>query len=202
MYPVIRGATSSSRALQTTSLYDFASPRLIQYPLLPHIARQLQHDVPVPPLDAASTRTSTSDAWASSRPVQAALDRRSSLEVMPTDGVTLSDERCSGERTPTRRSAWPTRGARGSSGGTQIRMIGAHAGHVAISSRWPAAEVPRGLTIEVKCLDRTSAGATWTVPCITADLNPARTEVARAHRTLPGRQSPGTFNLCRYAVLR
>jgi hypothetical protein len=68
------------------------------------MSRQLQHDVPVPPLDAASTRTSTSDPWASSRPVQAALDRRSGLEVMPINGVTLSDERCPGERTPIRLS--------------------------------------------------------------------------------------------------
>ncbi len=44
---------------------------------MPHIARQRQHDVPVPPLDAASTRTSTSDPRASRRRVQAALNRRS-----------------------------------------------------------------------------------------------------------------------------
>jgi hypothetical protein len=58
--------------------------------------------VPVPPLDAASTRTSISNPSASSRPVQAAL--KVGLEVMPIDGVTLSDGHCPGERTPTRRS--------------------------------------------------------------------------------------------------
>jgi len=30
---------------------------------MPHIVRQFQHDPPVPPLDAASARTWTSDPW-------------------------------------------------------------------------------------------------------------------------------------------
>jgi len=54
---------------------DAVTPMQRNRPHLPHIARQFQHDVPVPPLDAASTRTSTSDPRASSRPVQAALHR-------------------------------------------------------------------------------------------------------------------------------
>jgi len=43
---------------------------------VPQIARQLVHDVPVPPLDAASARAWASGPCASSGPVQPALDRR------------------------------------------------------------------------------------------------------------------------------
>lgn len=57
---------------------------------MPHIARQLQHNVLAPPPDAASTRTSTSNLWASSRqPNRRWMEI--SLEVMPIDSVTLSD---------------------------------------------------------------------------------------------------------------
>jgi hypothetical protein len=52
-----------------------------------HIARQLQHDVPVPPLDATSTRTSTTDPWTQQTSPSGA-ESKVGLEVMPTDGVT------------------------------------------------------------------------------------------------------------------
>jgi hypothetical protein len=54
---------------------------------MPHIARQLQHDVPVPPLDATSTRTSTTDPWTKQTNPSGA-ESKVGLEVMPTDGVT------------------------------------------------------------------------------------------------------------------
>jgi hypothetical protein len=54
---------------------------------MPHIARQLQHDVPVPPLDATSTRTSTTDPWTKQTSPSGA-ESKVGLEVMPTDGVT------------------------------------------------------------------------------------------------------------------
>jgi hypothetical protein len=56
-------------------------------PQLPRIARQLQHDVPVPPLDATSTRTSTTDPWTQQTSPSGA-ESKVGREVMPTDGVT------------------------------------------------------------------------------------------------------------------
>ena len=59
-------------------------------PLMPHIVRQLQYDAPVPPLDAASAGTWTSDPWP-----QAEESNRRWIEgrsqAMPIDSVTLSD---------------------------------------------------------------------------------------------------------------
>jgi len=55
-------------------------------PALPHIARQLQHDVSVPPLDAASTRTSTSDHGLQQTSPSGA-ESEVGLGVMPIDSV-------------------------------------------------------------------------------------------------------------------
>jgi hypothetical protein len=64
---------------------------------LPHIVRQLQHDVPVPPLDAVSVRTWTSDPW----PQADQSNRRwteADSPAMPIVSVTLGD-RCVSGRT-------------------------------------------------------------------------------------------------------
>jgi hypothetical protein len=64
-------------------------------PDLPHIVRQLQHDAPVPPLDAVSARTWTSDPW----PQAVRVNRRwteADSPAMPIVCVTLGDRRVSG----------------------------------------------------------------------------------------------------------
>jgi hypothetical protein len=70
---------------------------------MPHIARQLQHEVPMPPLDAASARTSTSDPMGLQQTSPTGAESKVGLEMMPIDGVTLSDGRALGERARTRR---------------------------------------------------------------------------------------------------
>jgi hypothetical protein len=50
---------------------------------MPHIARQRQHDVPVPPLDAASTRTSTSDPMDLQQASPTSTGSKVGLKVMP-----------------------------------------------------------------------------------------------------------------------
>jgi hypothetical protein len=64
---------------------------------LPHTARLLQHDVPVPPLDAASTRTSTSDHGLPADQCNRG-GIKVGLEVRPIASVTLSDGRGPAER--------------------------------------------------------------------------------------------------------
>ena len=62
---------------------------------MPHIVCQLQHDVPGPPLDAASARTWTSDPW----PQAGQSNRRwteADSPAMPIVSVTLGDRRVSG----------------------------------------------------------------------------------------------------------
>jgi hypothetical protein len=59
------------------------------------IVHQLQHDAPVPPLDAASARTWTSDLW----PQADQSNRRwteADSQAMPIVSVTLGDSRVSG----------------------------------------------------------------------------------------------------------
>ena len=60
-----------------------------------HIVCQLQHDAPVPPLDAASARTWTSDPW----PRADQSNRRwteADSPAMPIVSVTPGDRRASG----------------------------------------------------------------------------------------------------------
>ena len=62
---------------------------------MPHIVCQLQHDAPVPPLDAASARTRTSDPW----PRADQSNRRwteADSPAMPIVSLTLGDRRVSG----------------------------------------------------------------------------------------------------------
>ena len=71
-----------------------------ELPLLPHSVRQFQHDAPVPPLDAASARTWTSDPW----PQAGQSNRRwteADSPAMPIVSVTRGDRACLEERAPT-----------------------------------------------------------------------------------------------------
>jgi hypothetical protein len=95
---------------------------------MPVIVRQLQHDVPVPPLDAVSVRTWTSDPW----PQADQSNRRwteADSPAMPIVSVTLGD-RCVSGRTRADPPIWSViRSKSGRSATAPEWVIGA----------WPAA---------------------------------------------------------------
>jgi len=62
-----------------------------QCPQLPRVARRFQHDVPVPPLDAASASNLDQRPIGLRQTSPAGAGSKAGLDVMPIDSVTLSD---------------------------------------------------------------------------------------------------------------